>query len=115
MMIIKNPLTFKNSPIYPDNSHIRWEIDGKGFIGTHLVFKLNHPDNEDSYTVQVFEPHTKYNSYPNEIAFSPIFWEAIEWGKTPNNKHFNYNARRAAMQWAENYLLNAITNQFSLS
>jgi hypothetical protein len=115
-MIIKNKLTFKNSPIYPDNSHIRWEMDGKGFIGNHLVFKLNHPDDDDeSYTVQVFEPHTKHEHFPNEIAFSPIFWEATEWSKIPNNKNFNYNARRTAMQWAEDYFLNAVTNQFSLS
>lgn len=107
---MKNTLTFKNSPIYPDNSHIRWEIDGKGYLGNKVVFKLNHPDDDESYTVQVFEPQTN-----DEIAFSPIFWEATQWSKIPNNKNFNHNARRAAMQWAEDYLLNAVTNQFSLS
>jgi hypothetical protein len=109
-MNINNRLSFNLSPIYPSNSHIRWGIDGKGYIGNKVVFQLHNNNDGDSYIVSVINQDNK-----DIIEQSPIFWEAIEWSKIPNNKNFNHNARRSAMQWAEDYLLNAVTNQLSLS
>jgi len=103
-MNINNRLSFNLSPIYPSNSHIRWKIDGKGYIGNKVVFQLH--DNDGSYVVSVINQDNK-----DIIQQSPIFWEAIEWSKIPGNKNFNHNARRAAMQWAENYLLNDIVTK----
>lgn len=109
-MIIKNKLSFKASPIYPDNSHIRWEIDGKGYIGNKVVFHLHEINDDEGYLVNVINQDNQ-----DVVEQSPIFWESIEWSKTPNNTRFNHNARRTAMQWAEDYLLNIVTNQLSLS
>jgi len=106
--MIKNNLLFKLSPIYPSNSHIRWEIDGRGFIGNKVVFQLLENNDGDSYFVDVVNPENK-----DIIQQSPIFWEAIEWNKIPGNKNFNHNARRAAMQWAEDYLLNVISQKLN--
>lgn len=106
--MIKNNLLFKLSPIYPSNSHIRWEIDGRGFIGNKVVFQLLENNDGDSYFVDVVNPENK-----DIIQQSPIFWEAIEWSKIPGNKNFNHNARRAAMQWAEDCLLNVISQKIN--
>lgn len=109
--MITNKLSFRNSPIYPSNSHIRWEIDGKGYIGNKVVFQLINYNDGDSYTVDVINFENK-----DIIQQSQIFWEAIEWSKIPNNKNFYSNARRAAMQWAEDYLINNIvTNHLNIS
>lgn len=103
-----NKLSFDLSPIYPSNSHIRWEIDGHGFIGNKVVFQLLENNDGDSYFVNVVNPKNK-----DIIQQSPIFWEVIEWSKIPGNKNFNHNARRSAMQWAEDCLLNIISQKIN--
>ncbi len=114
-MNIKNHLQFKKSKIYPDNSHIRWEIDGKGFIGNKQVFQLHSNDNfnwlDDSCFVSVLNPGTNYG-----LIDSPLFWNTTEQGKGVNiqlSDQWKYNDRRAAMQWAEDYLMKSVTNQLS--
>ncbi len=109
---MKNRLTFKKSKIYPDNSHIRWEIDGKGFIGNKQVFQLRIDDDNQGYDngfVSVLEPRTS-----DTIEDSPIFWGVmeIEQGVNISIKDDYHNARRAAMQWAEDYLINTLQKQF---
>lgn len=105
-MIINNRLSFNLYPIYPSNSHIRWEIDGKGYVGNKVVFQLH--DNDGSYVVSVINQDNK-----DIVEQSPIFWEAVEWSKIPGNKNFNHNARKAAMQWAEDYLLNIVSQKIN--
>lgn len=110
---MRNHLTFKKSKIYPDNSHIRWEIDGKGFVGNKVVFQL-HSHSEFDWTnhstfVSVLEPGTNYS-----VKYSPIFWNTIEQSRGVNiqlSEQRKHNDRRAAMQWAEDYLMNVINNQ----
>lgn len=109
-MNIRNKISFKSSPIYPDNSHIRWEIDGRGFIGNKVVFQLYNNNDGDSYFVTVVNPNNK-----DTVEQSPVFWESIEWSKIPNNTKFFHNARRTAMQWAENYLMNIVTNHLEVA
>lgn len=111
---MKNYLTFKKSKIYPDNSHIRWEIDGKGFVGNKQMFQLHigHKHGFDDGFVSVLEPGTLFS-----IKDSPLFWGVMEIDKgvniSINDDH--HNARRAAMQWAEDHLMNIVTNQLSLT
>ncbi len=108
---MRNHLIFKKSRIWPDNSHIRWEIDGKGFIGNKQVFQLRIDDDNgyDNGFVSVLEPGTS-----DIIKDSPLFWGVMEIDRGVNlSVNDNYhNARRAAMQWAEDYLMNVIKNQF---
>lgn len=115
-MNIKNRLSFKKSKIYPDNSHIRWEINGKGFVGNKQIFQLNGENSfnwiDDSCFVSVLEPGTNYS-----IKESPIFWNTTEQGigvNIPINE-WKHNDRRAAMQWAEDYLMELITNSLVLA
>ncbi len=111
---MKNHLQFKKSKIYPDNSHIRWEIDGKGFIGNKQIFQINSNHNgldwtSDACFVSVLEPGTNYG-----LVDSPLFWNTTEQGRgvnIPLSDQWKYNDRRAAMQWAEDYLMNMICKQ----
>lgn len=110
---MKNNLTFKNSKLWPDNSHIRWEMNGKGFIGNKVMFQL-HSNNDfdwtqDSTSVSVLEPGTNY-----AIKESPIFWNTIEQDRGVNTQlpdQWKHNDRRAAMQWAEDYLMKMLQKQ----
>lgn len=108
---MRNHLKFNKSKIYPDNSHIRWEIDGKGFFGNRLLFALRTNDTSVGETcfISVLERDEK-----SSILDSNIFWEIDEWCKTPEKGFFN-QARQAAMQWAENYLMDVVTNKLSLT
>lgn len=112
-MNIKNKLTFNNSKIYPDNSHIRWEIDGKGFVGNQLAYHLitNSHGSDQSCFINV----KRIGNSDDYIECSRIFWNSMEWSyKNPKLNH-NHHARQSAMQWAENHLMNLVTNNFSLT
>lgn len=108
-MTLRNHLSFKNSKIYPDNSHIRWEIDGKGFVGNKQVFQIH--SHRDSCFITVLEPGTSFG-----IETSPIFWDVFEMDRGVNIPLHEYhkNDRRAAMQWAEDYLMNIVSKQLEL-
>lgn len=109
MMNIKNHLQFKNSKIYPDNSHIRWEIDGKGFVGNKVVYQLINNNNGDSYFVFA----KGVNTSDDYIEVSKIFWNAMEW--IPGTDNWHHAARQSAMQWAENHLMNIVTNALEVA
>jgi hypothetical protein len=111
-MKIRNHLTFKNSKIWPDNSHIRWEMDGKGFVGNKQVFQLRIDDDNgfDNGFVSVLEPGTL-----DGVKDSPLFWGVMEIDRGVNlsiNDDY-HNARRSAMQWAEDSLMEMVENSIT--
>jgi len=111
---MENKLTFTNSPIWPDNAKIRWEMDGKGFVNDSLKFIIHSNRDsssvfEDVCFVHVLEefPGIKFKEVEGRwtIDDSPIFCNVTEWynnGK-PLDRNQYHMARQAAMQWAENY------------
>ena len=113
--MIRNRLTFNKSKIYPDNSHIRWELDGKGFIGRTQIFDLmsNGRDDQDCI-VRVLEPETDDCN-----VMSPIFWNVTEWSKQSKEQQFKNNhyhhGRQSAMQWAEDFLMKTVTKSLIIS
>jgi len=107
-------LTFEKSPIWPDNSEIRWEIDGKGYVDDVLKFIIRTNEHSDPFDnscfVSVLEDIPGVKEFENRdiIEDSPIFWNVIEWSnnKKPMGTIQYYMARQAAMNWAENYIKN---------
>lgn len=101
-------LTFNNSFIWPDNSKIKWEMEGVGKVNGKIKFIIRTNSSfclENSCFISVMDDLDSQWG----IEDSPIFWSAMEWAKIYKNdplyamKHDHYLTRQSAMQWAENY------------
>lgn len=101
-------LTFNSSPIWPDKSTVKWEMDGKGFVDGKLRFLIHtNEHSSDPFSCSCFVAVLEdVPSNQDTIEESPLFCNINEWSKLyekPMNSNQYHCARQAAMCWAEKY------------
>ena len=107
-MNTQSEITFNNSFIWPDNSNVKWEMEGIGRVNGKVKFIIR--TNRTSLRTSCFVSVMDDNDNKWCIEDSPIFWNVNEWVKACNidpeyaMKNQHYLARQEAMRWAENFL-----------
>ena len=102
-------ITFNNSIIWPDNSIIKWEIEGIGKLNTGRIKFIIRTNAQGFHEGSCFVSVMEDNDPKWCIEDSPIFWNIDEWTRIYKDdpeyamKHQYHLARQAAMRWVENY------------